>query len=322
MNSTTRGLIRNADRRGALSSASSPNPSGELARPFGRRPEPRDEGAPRAPPRARGRRAPLRPPRPPTPWPPRSCADALVAVAPRPRAPPPGRRRTARRRRSRRARASRARRRAVRRRSRPGPAARRAPAASGRGAASARAASSIGSVSAIAALYGERRSPSRFFGSTASSSSSTGVDLGRHLALRQEPRRDHLRRPAPAPGSRCRIACTTSGCSCRNAVAFWRPCPRRSSPKEKYEPDFWTTFLLEADLEHRALPGDAVAVDDVELGLLERRRDLVLHHLHAHAVADRLDAFLQRLDAADVEPHRRVEAERAAARRSSPGCRT
>ncbi len=68
---------------------------------------------------------------------------------------------------------------------------------------------------------------------------------------------------------------------------------------------------VEPDVEHRALPGDPVAVDDVELGLLERRRDLVLHHLDADAVADRLDALLERLDAADVEADGRVELERA-----------
>src|SRR5690349_24897303 len=72
---------------------------------------------------------------------------------------------------------------------------------------------------------------------------------------------------------------------------------------------------LEAGVENRSFPGDPRAVDDVELGLLERRRDLVLHDLDANAVADRLDAFLQRLDAPDVESHRRVELERAAARR-------
>src|SRR5439155_24212082 len=71
---------------------------------------------------------------------------------------------------------------------------------------------------------------------------------------------------------------------------------------------------VEPGLEHRALPGDPLAVDDVELRLLERRRDLVLHHLDANAVADRLDALLQGLDAADVEPHRGVEAQRTAAR--------
>ena len=56
------------------------------------------------------------------------------------------------------------------------------------------------------------------------------------------------------------------------------------------------------------------AVLDVELGLAERRRDLVLDDLHAHPVADRLGALLEGLDAADVEPLRRIELERAAAR--------
>src|SRR5205823_4030275 len=72
---------------------------------------------------------------------------------------------------------------------------------------------------------------------------------------------------------------------------------------------------LERGVEHRPLPGDPGAVDDVELGLLERGRDLVLDDLHAHAVADRLDALLQRLDPADVEANGRVELERASARR-------
>src|SRR6185503_20930005 len=74
-------------------------------------------------------------------------------------------------------------------------------------------------------------------------------------------------------------------------------------------------FPLEPRVEHRAFPGDAGAVDDAELRLLERRRDLVLHDLDAHPVAERLDAVLERLDAADVEPHGRVELQRATARR-------
>src|SRR5215217_4859137 len=78
---------------------------------------------------------------------------------------------------------------------------------------------------------------------------------------------------------------------------------------------FLHELLLEADLEDRPLPRDAVAVDDVELRLLERRGDLVLHDLDADAVADRLDALLERLDAPDVEANGRVELERAAARR-------
>lgn len=42
---------------------------------------------------------------------------------------------------------------------------------------------------------------------------------------------------------RARICCTRSGFSERKLVAFWRPWPRRSSPKLKYEPAFWTTFV-------------------------------------------------------------------------------
>src|SRR4029077_15714806 len=68
---------------------------------------------------------------------------------------------------------------------------------------------------------------------------------------------------------------------------------------------------LEPGVERRDFPRDARAVDDVEFRLLERWCNLVLHHLHAYAVADRLDAFLQRLDAADVEAHRGVELQRA-----------
>src|SRR4051812_12016982 len=72
-------------------------------------------------------------------------------------------------------------------------------------------------------------------------------------------------------------------------------------------------LALEARVQDRALPGDAGAVDDVELGLLEQRCDLVLDHLHADAVAVRLDAVLQRLDPPDVEADRRVELERTTA---------
>src|SRR6185312_1867901 len=72
--------------------------------------------------------------------------------------------------------------------------------------------------------------------------------------------------------------------------------------------------LLDAHVDERALAADADAVEDVELGLLERRRDLVLHHLDARAVADHVGPVLQRLDAADVEAHRGVELQRLAAR--------
>ena len=70
---------------------------------------------------------------------------------------------------------------------------------------------------------------------------------------------------------------------------------------------------LDADVDEAALAADALAVHDVELGLLERRRQLVLDDLDAGAVADHVGAVLERLDASDVEPDRGVELERLAA---------
>src|SRR5204862_4187811 len=71
--------------------------------------------------------------------------------------------------------------------------------------------------------------------------------------------------------------------------------------------------VLDAEVDQAARGGDALAELDVELRLAERRRDLVLDDLDAHAVADRLRAVLERLDTADVEALRRVELQRATA---------
>src|SRR6185369_13338101 len=46
----------------------------------------------------------------------------------------------------------------------------------------------------------------------------------------------------------------------------------------------------------------------------ERRRDLVLHDLHANVRADHVFLFLHRTDTTDVETHRRVELERLTTR--------
>ena len=72
--------------------------------------------------------------------------------------------------------------------------------------------------------------------------------------------------------------------------------------------------MLDAEVDQAALRGDPEAVLDIELGLAERRRDLVLDDLGPHPVADRLGALLERLDAADVDALRGVELERPAAR--------
>src|SRR5262245_5885378 len=72
--------------------------------------------------------------------------------------------------------------------------------------------------------------------------------------------------------------------------------------------------LLGGDVDQLAFLRDAGAIEDVELGLAERRRDLVLHDLHLRAAADHLVAVLDGAEPADVEPHRGVELERVAAR--------
>src|SRR5215203_7466895 len=54
----------------------------------------------------------------------------------------------------------------------------------------------------------------------------------------------------------CRIDWTTSGCSLRNALAFWRPWPSRSSPKLKYEPDLVT--ILRSTPVSRTVPSQEI----------------------------------------------------------------
>src|SRR5262249_2271844 len=73
--------------------------------------------------------------------------------------------------------------------------------------------------------------------------------------------------------------------------------------------------LLHAEVDDLAFARDADAVKDLDLRSLERRRDLVLHDLDARLAADDLLALLDRADAANVEPHGRVELQRVAAGR-------
>src|SRR5215216_3511653 len=69
-----------------------------------------------------------------------------------------------------------------------------------------------------------------------------------------------------------------------------------------------------SNVEHEARMADAFCVHDVELGLLERRRDLVLHDLHAHVRANDVFLVLDRSDATNIETHRRIELERLSTR--------
>src|SRR5687767_12434854 len=58
---------------------------------------------------------------------------------------------------------------------------------------------------------------------------------------------------------------------------------------------------LDAEIDEFAGLRYALAVHDVELDLLERRRQLVLHHLDSGLVADHLVALLDGADPADIE---------------------
>src|SRR5581483_8799038 len=70
---------------------------------------------------------------------------------------------------------------------------------------------------------------------------------------------------------------------------------------------------LDAEIDQFAGLGHALAVHDVELDLLERRRELVLDDLDTGLVADNLVALLDGADAADVEAYRGVELQGIAA---------
>src|SRR5581483_612569 len=72
---------------------------------------------------------------------------------------------------------------------------------------------------------------------------------------------------------------------------------------------------LDPEIDEFAGLGDALAIHDVELDLLEGRRHLVLDHLYPRLVADHLLALLDGADAADVEADGSVEFERVAAAR-------
>jgi hypothetical protein len=62
--------------------------------------------------------------------------------------------------------------------------------------------------------------------------------------------------------------------------------------------------VLDPQVDQAARGRDPLAELDVELRLAEGGRDLVLDDLDTDAVADRLVAVLERLDATDVEPLR------------------
>src|SRR5262249_3404911 len=72
--------------------------------------------------------------------------------------------------------------------------------------------------------------------------------------------------------------------------------------------------VVDASVQHAARLRDAFTVQNVELRLAERLRELVLDRLDLGPDAERLRPLLDRVLAADVEPDGGVELQRAAAR--------
>ena len=75
-------------------------------------------------------------------------------------------------------------------------------------------------------------------------------------------------------------------------------------------PRFLNDLLFHAQIENISNPRDTLVEENVELGALERRRDLVLHDSDADAVADHLVGGFQGADSANVEAHGGVKLER------------
>ena len=65
--------------------------------------------------------------------------------------------------------------------------------------------------------------------------------------------------------------------------------------------------MLYAKIDQAAFPADADAIQDVELGDLERRAALILDYLNAGAVTHRVRAIFESLDTPDIQSNGRVE---------------
>ena len=73
--------------------------------------------------------------------------------------------------------------------------------------------------------------------------------------------------------------------------------------------------VFDAQIDQLACARNALAVHNVELGLLKRGRDLVFDHLDTGVAADHLGAVFQVLHAAHIQAHGCIELKRAAAGR-------
>src|SRR5579885_1886684 len=77
-------------------------------------------------------------------------------------------------------------------------------------------------------------------------------------------------------------------------------------------PTLFKYVVLNSQIEQIALGGNAFSVKNIEFRFAERRRDLVFHHFAARPRTDYAVALFDRLDAANIQSHRRVEFQSAA----------
>ena len=61
--------------------------------------------------------------------------------------------------------------------------------------------------------------------------------------------------------------------------------------------------LLGSEVKKVAFAGNPFAIQNIDLGVAERRRHFVLYHFDLRAVPDDLLALLQRADSADFDAH-------------------
>jgi len=80
-------------------------------------------------------------------------------------------------------------------------------------------------------------------------------------------------------------------------------------------PGFLNNISLHAKVDKLSVFGNALAIHDVKLDLLERRRDLVLDDFDTGLISDDFVTVLDRTDPPNIEPHGGVELERIAAGR-------
>ena len=76
---------------------------------------------------------------------------------------------------------------------------------------------------------------------------------------------------------------------------------------------FFDDVVFHAQIDYFAFPAHAFAVENIEFGLAERRRNFVFNHFNFGFIAQNVVAFFDLAGAADIEAHGSVEFQRVTA---------